>query len=164
MTDQQKYYESRQILKERDRVCVNCGETEDIEMHHIVPLSKGGTNNEGNLVWLCTECHYKAHGADIGRYKGKREGRPRVEKPDNAESVIERYLRAEISGAEATKLLGMKRGHSFTSVWFVTEYLKNKGIERVETNQGSKKNHRADVFYKDGKIETYKNGEMLWRR
>ena len=31
------------------------------EVHHIVPLSKGGTHNESNLMSLCRSCHNKIH-------------------------------------------------------------------------------------------------------
>lgn len=27
------------------------------EVHHIVPLAKGGTHDEGNLMPLCKACH-----------------------------------------------------------------------------------------------------------
>lgn len=35
------------------------------EVHHIVPLSRGGTNDESNLMSLCRSCHEKIH-HDIG--------------------------------------------------------------------------------------------------
>lgn len=31
------------------------------EVHHIVPLSEGGTNDESNLMSLCRSCHAKIH-------------------------------------------------------------------------------------------------------
>lgn len=31
------------------------------EVHHIVPLSRGGTNDESNLMSLCRSCHEKIH-------------------------------------------------------------------------------------------------------
>ena len=31
------------------------------EVHHIVPLSKGGTNAPANLVSVCEECHAARH-------------------------------------------------------------------------------------------------------
>ena len=47
--------------------CVRCGaaESEDapLEVHHIVPLSSGGTNELENLVTLCAACHKQAHSA-----------------------------------------------------------------------------------------------------
>jgi len=31
------------------------------EVHHIVPLSRGGTNTPANLICICLECHNKRH-------------------------------------------------------------------------------------------------------
>lgn len=31
------------------------------EVHHIVPVSKGGTHEERNLMALCRSCHTKIH-------------------------------------------------------------------------------------------------------
>lgn len=31
------------------------------EPHHIVPLSKGGTNTLSNIIYLCQKCHDKRH-------------------------------------------------------------------------------------------------------
>lgn len=31
------------------------------QVHHSVPLSRGGTNDDGNAVLLCEECHRMAH-------------------------------------------------------------------------------------------------------
>ena len=41
--------------------CFECGATEDLQQHHIVPRSRGGTKT----VPLCTQCHGKAHGRDL---------------------------------------------------------------------------------------------------
>jgi 5-methylcytosine-specific restriction protein A len=30
-------------------------------VHHIVPLSEGGSNEEKNLMSLCRSCHEKIH-------------------------------------------------------------------------------------------------------
>ena len=37
--------------------CFECGTTEDIQQHHVVPKSRGGTKT----VPLCYSCHRKAH-------------------------------------------------------------------------------------------------------
>lgn len=31
------------------------------EVHHIVPVSKGGTHDRNNLMSLCRSCHNKIH-------------------------------------------------------------------------------------------------------
>ena len=41
--------------------CANCGSTEDLVYHHIVPISLGGTDNMENMVCLCGTCHDLIH-------------------------------------------------------------------------------------------------------
>ncbi len=31
------------------------------EVHHIIPVSKGGTHDRSNLMSLCKSCHNKIH-------------------------------------------------------------------------------------------------------
>ena len=45
----------------RPKCCATCGGTDDIELHHIIPLAAGGTNDYYNLVYLCHNCHMKLH-------------------------------------------------------------------------------------------------------
>lgn len=37
--------------------CTWCGSTEDLTGDHITPLSKGGTNEAGNIRVLCRSCN-----------------------------------------------------------------------------------------------------------
>ena len=37
--------------------CAFCGTDKELEEHHMIPLSMGGTNDELNLVFLCKDCH-----------------------------------------------------------------------------------------------------------
>ena len=54
--------EVRQLVLDRDgRRCGNCGSTEELHVHHIVPLTRGGTNEMGNLRTLCKSCHARLH-------------------------------------------------------------------------------------------------------
>ncbi len=41
------------------------------EVHHIIPLSEGGTNEAGNLMSLCKSCRSKITARDGGRWKRK---------------------------------------------------------------------------------------------
>ena len=156
-----EHREAREIMGDTPKVCVNCGSTDKVEVHHIVPLSMGGSNRASNIVYLCLECHYRAHGAQIGRYAGQRKGRPRMEKPLGADVLIERYIRAEITGVQAYRELGIKRGHKFADVTFVREYFDEHGIREVRRNWGGSKNLTTTVFYKDGRVEDYRNGELI---
>ena len=40
--------------------CFECDATEDLQEHHVVPRSRGGTKT----ITLCYSCHMKAHGRD----------------------------------------------------------------------------------------------------
>ncbi|WP_076433704.1 HNH endonuclease [Haladaptatus litoreus] len=42
-------------------VCINCGESDRLHVHHVVPLSKGGKDAMSNLRTLCDGCHNNAH-------------------------------------------------------------------------------------------------------
>jgi len=52
---------SRQARQRDGHKCGNCGSGYNLHVHHIVPLSKGGTNNLSNLRTLCSSCHGKLH-------------------------------------------------------------------------------------------------------
>ncbi len=40
--------------------CIKAGRvTAATEVHHIIPLDRNGTNDEGNLMSLCHSCHVK---------------------------------------------------------------------------------------------------------
>ena len=47
-------------------ICRDCGKPAN-QPHHILPLSKGGTNSQQNLAALCFHCHSKNH-----KYLGRR--------------------------------------------------------------------------------------------
>lgn len=49
------------VLKRDGNKCGNCGTETELHVHHIVPISKGGTNNLSNLRTLCKTCHKKLH-------------------------------------------------------------------------------------------------------
>lgn len=97
-------------------ICVNCGSSENLSYHHIVPVSLGGTNNISNIVRLCPTCHDKAHLGygdikKIGIFKAIQKnslGRKRlVELDDNTVQVLHKYFNCEIGAIEAKSLLGM---------------------------------------------------------
>ena len=40
--------------------CIKCRTQKWLEIHHITPVYSGGTNDENNLVTLCSLCHHFA--------------------------------------------------------------------------------------------------------
>jgi hypothetical protein len=47
------------IIVDRDRVCCGCGSDEDLQLDHIIPVSRGGNESEDNLRLLCGSCNRK---------------------------------------------------------------------------------------------------------
>jgi len=68
-----EYYRGR---ANRDRhlkrhpLCQACERAFAVHVHHIKPLSDGGTNAPDNLQSLCLKCHRAAHGHEDGVGKG----------------------------------------------------------------------------------------------
>jgi len=53
-------------------LCAECQKagrlTPALEVHHIIPLSKGGTHDSRNLMALCVSCHSRTTARDGGRW------------------------------------------------------------------------------------------------
>ncbi len=60
----------REVLKRDKNSCVVCGSTENLEIHHIIPVMGSTIKNQDkahNLALLCKECHYLAHSGNYYR-------------------------------------------------------------------------------------------------
>lgn len=52
----------RKAVLRRDRFqCQGCGATLGLNVHHIVPVSRGGEDDPRNLISLCNDCHAAIH-------------------------------------------------------------------------------------------------------
>lgn len=49
------------VLARDDHQCTNCGAEADLEVHHVIPLDRGGTN----LLTVCWTCHDSAYGRSV---------------------------------------------------------------------------------------------------
>ena len=57
------------ILSRIGKGCSNCGWNEaSCDIHHIVPRSKGGTDDHTNLTVLCPNCHRLAHSRKLTNF------------------------------------------------------------------------------------------------
>ncbi len=68
----------RQVLAHHRHKCQRpgCNHTAYLEAHHIIPRSKGGSNNFGNLTCLCSVCHKLLHDKKISAADLVRSPRP----------------------------------------------------------------------------------------
>lgn len=49
------------VRKRAGGVCEGCGSRNHLRVHHIIPVSKGGTNRPGNLKLYCKYCESRDH-------------------------------------------------------------------------------------------------------
>jgi integrase len=56
--------------------CLNCGSVVDLELHHIVPIARGGLDVYTNMTLLCNTCHSK-----VPKPKRNPEGARKAKKP-----------------------------------------------------------------------------------
>ena len=67
-----KWRKIRNAFVKKHPVCELC-ERKNIltpaeEVHHVIPLSKGGSNDEENLMALCKSCHSRITATEGGRW------------------------------------------------------------------------------------------------
>ena len=125
----------KKLKKELGTTCVNCGNSENIEYHHIVPLINGGTNNISNIVPLCKECHYKAHDKEYkhGNKKGNK-GRKRKVTYEEALPVLDKYFNLEIGLKEAKEILGLAPGNNSSWYTLANRYKDEHNVSRYFRN------------------------------
>jgi hypothetical protein len=86
----ERWLEVRSQILLRDHFrCRECGYYKHLEVHHIIPKSKGGTDDPKNLVTLCQRCHDKKHGI----VRQKRENKRRRHNRRNHRKKLKRYLK-----------------------------------------------------------------------
>lgn len=62
------------ILERDSYACVYCGNTDadaPLCADHVVPLSRGGTNDESNLVCACIPCNSSKNNRLLSEWKGR---------------------------------------------------------------------------------------------
>jgi 5-methylcytosine-specific restriction endonuclease McrA len=80
-------------LKAKGEQCVECGATEDIEVHHV---DGDRLNNRlENLVPLCHGCHVKVHSGDLPHWSKQIENHPLVGKVSD-EEINEAFSNVDI--------------------------------------------------------------------
>lgn len=144
----------QQVVEHCGTACANCGSSQEVEYHHIVPLSNGGTNRVSNFVALCPICHLKAHGKLKYRNVWSREHVINMEKPDGANDVIEKYLHGELSKSDVCQKWGAPQDKPLYYIDFFRVYLERHGIISYQNFVELKKNHRANTLM-DGEERTY---------
>jgi len=102
-------------------VCVNCGEKDNIEYHHIVPLHLGGTNRLSNIVPLCNRCHKVAHnGRHIKEFRnGKINGGRNSNVSDRvAFKALDKWADGQIGNRKCSEMMKIAQHTVIASVQY----------------------------------------------
>ncbi len=71
-----KYRANNRLIPQADYMylkslgrCDLCGRRGKTEIHHLIPVKRGGTNDPSNLLVLCKRCHLEADNLNHSRRK-----------------------------------------------------------------------------------------------
>lgn len=117
----------KSFVRERDdHKCQHCkGKTKDskLEVHHIVPRSKQGSDEPSNLITLCKTCHDKVH---LGEINLKKNGRVKSQRKHATQmnsiriQLLRRVPEAEETFGYITKVdrieMGLPKTHYYDAV------------------------------------------------
>ena len=117
-------------------VCYNCGTTEHIEYHHVVPLKLGGTNNISNIAALCNRCHKAVHwGGHVQDYRNQgKMGRPHNVSEEQLDEAFTQYIYGRIGMRECKQLIESAKTSKITDMSYYKKFLKDRGIKKVKNN------------------------------
>lgn len=103
--------------------CAICGTSGNLEVHHIVPISKGGSNEEENLAVLCPRCNQKISNKVIAiidnqfkitQFGGDGKRRIQLERKNIGDEVSIKIMRET---REKLKTLGIK-GETYDAILY----------------------------------------------
>lgn len=133
------YLKKKESVLKRDKYkCANCGSTDrnDLNVHHIVPLSKGGSNTERNMIVLCSKCHKAIHcGKHRNTFDITRNQKKNTKKTDEeAYALFDNFFSEDFGVAELKNQMGFSKSYKITDCPQFKKYVKEKGIERYRNN------------------------------
>ena len=113
--------------------CIVCNTNDNIEYHHLIPLSMNGTNNLSNIVPMCHEHHNEIHGK-ITNKRTLNNGRKKKITYEEAEPILDKYFNNEIGTKEAKEMLGISKNTKTTWYNLINEYKEKHNIDSFRNN------------------------------
>ena len=138
--------------------CQYCGSKENLEIDHIIPLSKGGTNEDDNLITCCHNCNKLKSDKDFDVFFN--ENKNLFKNLDRVSKILDRVSNFSETLEEKEKEIEKEKEQEIEQV-----IEKEKEQEEVKTINFS--------ILKDGKIKSftipdtdfdYKKSKTLWEK
>lgn len=127
---------SKEIKQNKGNICCNCGGSENIEYHHVVPIALGGNDVESNIVPLCHRCHKTAHnGRHITHYTSSSNSGRKPKIPyEDACKIYDMYVNGEIGKSKASELMGCGKNVQIIHQRSFRKYKEEREIAKVKNN------------------------------
>ena len=79
-------YDDERLKMTLPRLCAYCGSDDRLSLDHLIPRSKTGKDDAGNIVWACRACNSSKCNLDMLRWMANRGEFPSV-------YVLRRYMK-----------------------------------------------------------------------
>lgn len=105
--------------------CAVCGAVDYLEYHHLIPKTKGGTDDYDNLILLCACCHAAVHNRAYDPQKYKNNASMDYEK---ALPILEDYFNERIGARETKKRLNLSEKTHLSESALIKRYKRENHI------------------------------------
>lgn len=142
LTDQSWGRLRHQVARRDDHTCFYCGvEDPDGHVDHLMPLSRGGTDDPTNLVWACVHCNESKGDRTAEEFVFQPAGKSDVAPPERSRSVLFQpgYARAIVAGdTKFAEKPSAEYGYTPMMYRLLRNRLRDLGLVKCWGKQGSK--------------------------
>lgn len=121
----------RKILEVWHDECAICGSREFLEFHHIIPKSKGGSDDYDNIIVLCACCHANIHERAFNPLNYHKNTSIDYEL---AVPILEAYFSNEIGTKETKEKLNLSSKTHLSESSVYKRYKREHGIDKFYNN------------------------------
>jgi len=139
---------SGEIARRCGTRCVCCKSDQNVEYHHVVPLSLGGNNEFSNIVPLCHRCHLASHnGRHIQSFADHSNdtGRPPKCDDDTAFKALDLLAAGEIGNRKCQELMSLGVRTMPNATRQFTKWAELRGYKKVRNNLDVRITNRCGV-------------------
>lgn len=114
-----------------DNKCAICGGNDFLEVHHLLPKSKGGTDDFDNLILLCACCHSAIHNK---AYNPETYHQNTSIDYESAKPILAQYFANEIGTRETKEKLNLSQKTHLSESSVFKRYKRENNIGKFYNN------------------------------
>ena len=124
-------YIKRKVSEHWNYQCSVCGRNDYLEFHHLIPVSKGGTDDYDNIILLCAYCHAAVHGRTLTSPNPHRKSSIDYEE---AKPILAAYFAKEIGTRETKEKLNLSQKTHLSESSLYKRYKREHNITKFYNN------------------------------